>query len=165
MSDPPSSIESIETLLLAEHALIEELGRSLVAATIVRDEEVAREVWNQLRPILLVHVDGEDRYLMPALTRRRPQEARALLAEHRLIRDRIREIDAAFGRGDRPLKTLRAFVDELSAHARHEARVLYAHCDAWLDDNERALLVAYRETASKASSAASSSSTFTGFVK
>ena len=164
MSDSPSHVESIEELLLAEHRQFEELGRSLVAATIVRDEAAAREIWNELRPLLFIHVDGEDRYLMPALTRRRPQEARALLAEHRLIRDRIREIDAAFARGDRPLKILRAFVDELSAHARHEARVLYAHCDAWLDEKERALLVTYRET-SKASSAASSSSTFTGFVK
>ena len=165
MSDPPSRIESIEDLLLAEHGHIEELGRSLVAATIVRDEDVARETWNQLRSILIIHVDGEDRYIMPTLTKRRPQDARALLAEHRLIRDRIKEIDALFAGGDRPLKILRAFVDELAAHARHEARVLYAHCDTWVDEKERALLVAYREAASKASSAASSSSTFTGFVK
>ena len=165
MSEPPISTDSLEELLSAEHRRVDGLARELVAAVIVRDEEAAHAIWSELRPILQVHVDSEDRFLMPALTRRRPQEARALLAEHRLIRDRIREVDAAFSRGERPLKLLRAFADELSAHARHEARVLYPHCDLWIDERERALLVAYRDAASKASSAASSSSTFTGFVK
>lgn len=165
MSDPPRITESIEELLLAEHRLFDKLGRSVIATTIARDEEATRAAWNELGPVLAVHVDGEDQFLIPALMRRHGQQARALLAEHRLIRERVKEIDAAFAQGARPFNALRMFVDELNAHARHEAKVLYALCESLMDDEERALWVAYREEASKASRAASSSSTFSGFVR
>jgi len=158
-------IESIEELLFAEQRRLACLGIALVAAATAGNAKTTRARWIELRAALAVHVESEDRFLIPAFARRRPKEARALLAEHRLIRDRVKEIDAAFARNAEPGKAIRAFVDEVNAHARHEGRVLYSHCDGWLDDGERVLLMTYREDASNASSAASSSSTFTGFVK
>ncbi|MGH7282215.1 MAG: hemerythrin domain-containing protein, partial [Polyangiaceae bacterium] len=129
MSNPSNVTESIEELLSAEHRSFDELGRRLIAA-IAHDEEASRAIWHELRAVLAVHVEGEDRFLIPALARRQAQEARALLAEHRLIRERVKEIDAALATGLPDLQAVQGFIDELNAHARHEKKVLYAHCDA-----------------------------------
>jgi hypothetical protein len=165
MHDDRPASESIQTILTEDHRRFIDLGRAILRAVESGTPDLAKSLWEGLDAALTVHLHAEDQFMMPALGRVRPREARAIAAEHLLIRERLADIRARFERNQTQSELVRAFVDELAAHARHEEKIFYTWADAWLDDNERALLVAYRVGASNDSSAASSSSTLTGLVR
>jgi hemerythrin len=171
MSDPDAVVETIQLVFTADHQQFNVLGRALVVALEAKNLSHKQAIWNELRTALLLHLSAEEEFMVPALGRARPRDARAILAEHRLIRERVREIDAIVGEFARMIdlavaeRIVATFVAELDAHARHEERLFSSWVEGWLDDKERVLLFAYRDGASNASSAASSSSTFTGLVR
>ena len=160
-----SSSESIQRTFTEDHRRFLDLGRTIAEAIENESADVAQAAWNELEEALSAHLHAEDQFMIPALGRVRPREARAIAAEHRLIRERLAEIGARFKQKQMHVDLIREFVDELDAHARHEEKIFYEWADAWLDDKERALLFAYRLGASNDSSAASSSSTLTGLVR
>jgi len=176
MSDSMASrrepvVETIQLVFTADHRRFNALGRALVVALEAKNLSHMKATWDELRTALLLHLGAEEEFMVPGLGRARPRDARAILAEHRLIRDRVGEIDAIVDERARVIdlamaeRILKTFVAELDAHARHEERLFCSWIEGWLDDKERELLFAYRDAASNASSAASSSSTFTGLVR
>jgi len=165
MSDSSThGVRSILELFMADHRRLAELGRKLHRALLTGGDD-NKSLWKQLRDGLVVHIGIEEQFMIPALSRVQPRQAQAILAEHGLIRDRIADIEARTQRDEKPANVVDAFVFELEAHARHEERTLYAWADVGLDDRERELLLTRYEAARSASSAASSSSTFTGLVR
>jgi hypothetical protein len=58
----------------------------------------------------------------------RPREARVILEEHRYLRGRMAQLRASLP--NLSAASARTFLDELSAHAHHEERVLYPWDDA-----------------------------------
>ena len=165
MHDDPAESESIQRTFTEDHRRFIDLGRAIVRALESRTIDVAESLWAELEKALSIHLHAEDQFMIPALGRVRSREARALAAEHRLLRERLAEIGARFKQNQMQVGLVRAFVHELDAHARHEEKIFYEWADAWLDDKERALLFAYRAAARTDSSAASSSSTRTGLVR
>jgi hemerythrin superfamily protein len=165
MHDPSSESESIQAVFTEDHRKFTELGRAILRALESGTYDLAASLWAELETALSIHLHAEDQFMIPALGRARSREARAIAAEHRLIRERLAEISARFKQNQMHREVMRNFVDELDAHARHEEKIFYEWVDTWLDEKERALLFAYRVAASSDSSAASSSSTLTGLVK
>jgi len=143
--------DTLRDTLLADHRRIEGvLSRVLVALEAV-DWERAVAQWSEFEQALTIHLDVEDRHLIPALFVSRPRDARSLLQEHRHVRNRARELARGIEkRAVRP-ETVRGFVDELSAHVRRETPVLYEWADAELERADReAVLRAVTPTAGPA---------------
>ncbi|MEO8875450.1 MAG: hemerythrin domain-containing protein [Polyangiaceae bacterium] len=158
-NDSGETRDSIGEIFAADHRGFLLLGREVEVAFAAGALESAKVVWKTLSTSLAMHLYAEEQFMVPALGRAHPRVAHAVLAEHRLIRDRVVEIEASVVRGESPSVLVMSFVFELDAHARHEEKIFCAWRDAWLDEDERALLAAYRDSARSASSAASSSST------
>lgn len=79
--------------------------------------------------------------MIPALLQVNEREARAISAEHRHIRARLTELGAGVDLHIVRLKTVRAFIDELRAHANHEDKMLYQWADEHLGESDRAILL------------------------
>lgn len=163
--DPVAASRSIGEIFVAEHRCFSDLGRKIQSAFENGPFEDGKTLWKTLSTELAVHLRAEEQFMIPALGRAHPRQAHAILAEHRLIRDRVVEIEGSIERGEAHSELVVSFMFELDAHARHEEKILYAWVDAWLDEKERALLAAYRVSERSAASAASSSSTLTGLVR
>jgi hemerythrin-like domain-containing protein len=132
--DPATSLRDA---LLADHHRIDDLlARVLVAIEALDSERMAAE-WADFDRALSAHLDAEDRYLIPALSVTKPRVARAVLQEHRHVRGRARELGNAMKTGVLRAGTVRGFVDELSAHARHETAVLYEWAEDEIDEPDR----------------------------
>jgi hypothetical protein len=89
---------------------------------------------------LLVHVDAEEKFLIPALRRRREKEAMAILEDHKRIRVRLAELGAGIDLHIVRLETARALVQDLRSHAQHEDRI-YQWADSELGESERTSLL------------------------
>jgi hypothetical protein len=98
--------------------------------------------------------------LIPPLLASNPRAAAAILAEHRHLRARFVELGTGVDLHIVNLRMVRAFVDELRAHAAHEDRMLYRWADEEAADSVRLPLIqAVGGAPSTDSSAISSSAT------
>jgi hemerythrin-like domain-containing protein len=132
---------TLRDALLADHHRIDDmLTRILVALEAVDPDRAANE-WADFDQALTAHLDAEDRYLIPALSVSRPRVALALLQEHRHVRGRALELGKAIEKRALRPEIVRGFVDELSAHVRHETSVLYEWADDELDASDRDAVV------------------------
>jgi hemerythrin-like domain-containing protein len=128
---------TIRDAMLADHHRIDAMLTRVVVALEALDLERAAREWEDFAKTFAAHVDAEDRYLISPLSVVRPRDARALLQEHRHIRARARELENAIKmRALRP-ETLSGFIDELSAHVRHETTVLYDWAEDEIDASDR----------------------------
>jgi hypothetical protein len=160
-----TTADAIQRVFSADHRRFQALGRKLHRALEASVPDNGEALWNELSAALSIHLHAEEMFMVPALGRARPRDARAILAEHRLIRERLTEMDARLARREICVDLMRDFVEELDAHARHEEKIFHTWAENWLDAEERALLIAYCGRASSDSSVASSSWTFTGLVR
>jgi hypothetical protein len=139
---------TIRHAMLADHHRIDAMLTQVVVALEALDHERAAREWTEFGKVFAAHVDAEDRYLISPLSVVRPRDARALLHEHRHIRARARELDDAIKVGALRPETLSGFIDELSAHVRHETTVLYDWAEDEIDASDRdAVLRAVTPTA------------------
>ncbi len=130
--DPADVSGTAAARMMFEH---ERLAKRLVRLSdfvSASDHVLAREEWAELEQLLVRHMEAEETFLFPAFGRENPDEARALLDEHKGLRELMDEIGLAF-----ELHTLRAArVQELRArlegHAAREGRTVYA----WADRDE-----------------------------
>jgi len=84
-----------------------------------------RSVWKRLEGAIHEHFRAEETFAFPHLTAQSPRDAQALLAEHKHLRARVAELGGELERGSIHPHMIRGFVDELSAHSRHEETILY----------------------------------------
>lgn len=143
MDDPPTTEPtSIRDPFCADHRRLEELLDRVLQMLEVSASNEAAPVWGEFRDALTRHMHAEEVYVIPALTRIEPLEARVLHEEHRHLRRRCAELSAAMARGGVRPEVVRAFADELRAHVSHEVRTLYAWAETDLESSKHALAVA-----------------------
>jgi hemerythrin superfamily protein len=123
--------------LREDHERLEGHLEAFVAALEGDDPESVARTRARFDTELLAHLSAEEQFLIPALFRTNPREARALLAEHRHIRARLLELDADGDLHIVKAYTARAFIEELRAHARHEDSVLYRWVDEVMGGSDR----------------------------
>jgi len=139
----PGSAElevSIRTLLGDDHQRLDRLFASIVAAATQGDAIELREDWSRFERALLRHLDAEDNHLLHAFRQHAPEEARALLAEHAQIREKLTELGVDLDLHALKAERVGAFVGELRAHARREEALLYPWAARQVGEEARAAL-------------------------
>lgn len=131
----------IRAAFLADHQRLNHLLEKLSSAFQVNDREDMQELWGELEAGLSAHLDAEEAVLIPALARSNRTEADALLKEHESIRGRLADLGPGVDLHVVRSEVVRAFIDELRAHAAREDRTLYAWGDAHVSPAERASLL------------------------
>ncbi len=120
---------------------LEELLERLVVAIEANDTGRTRAIWPEIDARLGVQLDAEEQLLIPPLSRWSEREARTILAEHQHIRGRMKELRTQIARSAASGETASAFVDELSAHERHEDALMNRWADERLGETGRATLM------------------------
>lgn len=128
---------AIRDHFLADHQRLEEIFARLLDAFKADDRELCASSWTAFEAGLLAHLEAEEKFLIPALARSSERDARAILAEHRHIRERLAELGVGVDLHIVRLDAARAFIDELRAHADHEEALMYRWGDLHLSASER----------------------------
>jgi iron-sulfur cluster repair protein YtfE (RIC family) len=121
---------SIRQTFLADHRRLEALMDRVLDASLGGDREELAALWDQFDAQLLAHLEAEELHLIPILSQTSARDARALMHEHKLIRERLAELDVAVDLHAVRATMVKQFIDELQAHAAHEDALLYARSDA-----------------------------------
>ena len=140
MSAKHESSTAIRVHFLADHRRLEHLLDQLTNAFEANNRGEIQSVWTDLESSLLVHIDAEEKFLIPALRRRHEKEAMAILEDHKRIRARLAELGAGIDLHIVRLETARALVQHLRSHAQHEDRI-YQWADSELGESERTSLL------------------------
>lgn len=140
MNAESSGAVTIRDRFTADHRRIEALLEKLLAAFEANDREDIQTLWTGFESSLLVHLEAEEKYLIPALLRARERDAHTILAEHRHIRGRLAELGTGIDLHIVRCDAARAFIEELRAHARRED-TLYQWADERLAEAERDSLI------------------------
>jgi len=117
---------SVRDRFLADHRRIEGIVERLIAAFEADDREDIAAIWTELDTGVLTHFEKEEKYLFPVLQQTSPRDVRALLQEHRHLRNRLMELAAGIDLHIVRLQVARDFIEELGAHTRNEDRLLYS---------------------------------------
>jgi hemerythrin-like domain-containing protein len=127
--------------MIEDHDKLERLLDRVIEAFEDGDRERVATTWTEFDRDLQLHLAAEEQYLVPALLERNRRAAQAVLAEHQHFRARLTELGAGVDLHIVDLRVVRAFVDELRAHARHEDRVLYLGADEQMEEPDRTSLL------------------------
>lgn len=134
---PGGAPPSIHQPFVEDHRRLDGLLARLLGALEIHDGAASLEIWRELDPALLGHMDAEEEHLLPALHLAREREARVIIQEHRHLRERWKELGDALSRPAAALGMLRDFVDVFRAHARGEEKILYQWTDAHVAEPHR----------------------------
>ena len=126
---------------LADHRRLEAMIIPLLEALEANERDEMRRLWGLLEGGLNAHFEAEERHAIPLLMATRPRDGQALIAEHKHLRRRLSELGMDIDLGSIRLESVRGFVDELQAHARHEDALLYQWCDDHLEGKDRTILL------------------------
>lgn len=133
--DAPTNVRD---RFLADHRSIEDLLGRVLTAFERNDRSAVATAWTEFDARLLAHLEAEERYLIPALSRVNERAARAIIEEHKHLRGRLTELGAGVDLHIVRLDMARQFIEDLRAHARHEDRILYRWADEHFSETERA---------------------------
>lgn len=112
--------------LALHHRGLEEAFRATVArAQKEADPSAARAAWEAFERELLAHMEIEEKDLFPLFGRVHPDEARALQAEHDVIRERLFELGLALDLRRLGAPATDELAARLRAHALREDLTLY----------------------------------------
>jgi hemerythrin-like domain-containing protein len=120
---------SIRQHFLDDHRRLEGLMDRVLQACAGGDRQRLAILWDEFDAGLVAHLQAEETLMIPALRQFSERDARALVEEHKHIRERLAELDAAVDLQIVQLSTVKAFIDALQAHAAHEDALLYARSD------------------------------------
>jgi nucleotide-binding universal stress UspA family protein len=113
-----------------DHELLDELYRDLLWSCAAGDWPDVAAQWSIFEPALRMHMDAEERDVLPAFRGVDPVEADALLAEHAELRDRLGTLGLLLELHAVPERDATELVLQLRAHSVHEASLLYP----WMDE-------------------------------
>ncbi len=120
---------AIRDWFVADHLRLESLLEQALRELESNEHGLSHVLWSAFIEKLAIHIDVEERYLMPALDEHTARVARTLHEEHRYLRARSHRLAEAIGAGHARPDEIHAFADELRAHASHEDRMLYSWAD------------------------------------
>ena len=123
---------SIYTYMLRSHALLERLYVQVLDA-MADDAPELRDLWVSLEHELRMHMDAEERFMLPTFARFDREEAIAILREHGYFREQLLELGVAIDLNLGCWEHSREFIGRLREHAGHEERLLYRWADQNLD--------------------------------
>lgn len=136
----PTASESIRERFVADHRRLETILQHLIDAFEANAHQEIQKLWADFEPSLLVHLEAEEKYLIPALLVSREKDARRLLAEHAEIRAQLAELGPGVDLHMVRLETARRLAQGLNAHAHFEDGI-YGWADLSLAQPERASLL------------------------
>src|SRR5262245_17318767 len=111
--------------LAPAHDRLEQLIDLLAVAVQAQSADAIRSARAAFDHDLMAHFEAEERVFIPTLASLSERDARIIVLEHRHLTRRWSEICASLDRGSASVAMIRAYADELRAHARHEDAVLY----------------------------------------
>lgn len=120
--------------LRMEHDRLEGLAERVCQAITEGDRDDVTATIAQLQAGVLAHLEGEERDLLPGYAEQAPEDARAILAEHAVMRTALAELELGTDLHTVRTEAVRAFLARLSAHAARENAGLYV----WASNPERA---------------------------
>jgi hemerythrin-like domain-containing protein len=135
-TQPATKGTKLRQELLADHRFLEHQLEQLLAAFEANDQAEMQPLWTNFEARLTAHLDTEDQILVPALFQWQARDARTIVEEHKHIRRRLAELGAAVDLHLVRLDVLRAFIDELRAHAQAEDKLLYQWADQHFSEAE-----------------------------
>ena len=118
-------MNSVGTKLRQDHQQLAVLLECLSQAAEASDREGLATTWAELEPRLIGHMDAEERYLLPLVEADHPAEVKQTLLDHAQIRDRRAELGLAIELHAVRCGDIRALIDLLQAHSKHEDEELY----------------------------------------
>jgi uncharacterized protein (TIGR02284 family) len=116
--------EASERLRLDHEELAASLSR-LRSFALAEDRELAVGEWGELESSILQHIDAEEMFLLPEYARAQPQEAAALVAEHREIRATLGQVGLAIDLHTLRLEQIDAVSKAVLKHVAREESTLY----------------------------------------
>lgn len=138
---PSADAPSLGAAFREDHRRLEDLLGHVVDQLEAGRGDQARALWRECEEGLIRHLQTEEALLLPDLLTAKPREARALLEEHRHIRQRLAELTLGLNRAVRPDR-VQAFVDELRAHASHEEGTLYLWAEMAVEPSQQQAAIA-----------------------
>jgi hemerythrin len=118
-------MNSVGKRLSQDHQQLAALLEALSQAAEACDREALVATWAELEPRLICHMEAEERYLLPLVEADYPAEVSRTLLEHAQIRDRIAELGLAVELHAVRAGDIRALIEVLQAHSKHEDEALY----------------------------------------
>lgn len=115
----------IRTLLVKDHACLEELFAELGAAFRTGDRDRCAAIWNAFDSTLEAHLALEERLILPELAKVDPAEAAALVREHAAIRTSLGELGIGVDLHCTNAEAVDRFIRVLEAHAKREDALMY----------------------------------------
>ena len=115
----------LRTRLSRDHQELETLLERLSLAAEACNREALALTWAELEPRLTLHMQAEERYLLPLLEATHPAEIQRILLEHARIRDTVAQLGVAVELHAVRKNDIQALVELLLAHAKHEDEELY----------------------------------------
>jgi hypothetical protein len=157
-----------ETLLAEQDLIAGMLGRAVEAAR-RGDAEGALAAWRPFAAAIVAQIGAEERLLVASLPGGHERAARVVPFEHRYLRACVAELGELLAHRGDSAAGLRGLLDVFRAHTRNDDTLLYHWAEQHLDEPVRSEVLDASEerqaVARAASSAATSSSTLTGFVR
>jgi polyisoprenoid-binding protein YceI len=125
-------------LLTDDHERLSRRFQSIVTEAFRGDPIDLREAWRDFERDVLHHLDAEDEHLLRAFGDDRPDEARALMAEHAAIRDELTQLGLDVDLHCLGPERVQRFADELGALARREEALLHPWAERELGEMAQA---------------------------
>ena len=166
-ADPPSLRETLR----GEQELIAGILERVIDAARRGDAEGALVTWRRFAAALDAQIEAEERLLVANLRGEHDHEraARVLPFEHRYLRACVAELGEILGHRGAAVSGLRGLLDVLCAHTRNDDALLYHWAEEHLGEPLRSEVIRAsnerQAVVRAASSAATNSSTLTGFVR
>jgi hemerythrin-like domain-containing protein len=130
----------LRNLLALDHARLDKLFDSLVAAFDADARSEAARLWSQFELELARHFALEEQEIFPEFAKVAPAEAAELLHEHGALRSRLQSLSVGVDLHLTRAETVSAFVRTLRSHAKREDALLYRWAQTNLSEQTQATL-------------------------
>lgn len=153
-SAPRAAPIDIRTLLVKDHACLEQLFAELGAAFGTGDRDRCAALWNDFDSTLEAHLALEERLILPELAKVDPVEAAALGREHAAIRISLGELGLGVDLHRTNAEAVARFIRVLEEHAKREDALMYRWANTHLQQGAKStireqLSAAFRKLAAR----------------
>jgi hemerythrin-like domain-containing protein len=124
--------------LREDHDVFTQMAEKIIQTIVEGDREDVSDAVSALEAGVLMHLENEERELIPRFAQHDPEEAKALLQDHATIRTRLTELDVSTDLHLVRADAVRVLLDALRAHAERENAGLYRWAERELEATKSA---------------------------